>query len=123
VDQKGYDGTGEARHQDARSGYGDQVDWPVAADQIEVSGATFVAICLKAHGNISSCATPARSCERLVAQDDKGGDRGGHLEDHGADRQQQDFVFRLLVHRALRSGRVQTAMAAKGSNWLPLDAA
>ena len=37
VDQQGYDCTGKAHHEEASSCYGDQVNRPVVADQIEVS--------------------------------------------------------------------------------------
>src|SRR5258708_19703511 len=39
------------------------------------------------------------SCERLVAQDGKGGERDGNLDDDRADRQEPDFALGLCVHR------------------------
>jgi hypothetical protein len=36
--------------------------------------------------------------ERLVAQDHKGGDRDGHLDDDRADRQEPDFALGLPIH-------------------------
>jgi len=59
MDPQDYDGTGEAHQQNARSCCGDQVYGPwmaASAGQIEVSGAAFVPICLKAHGSSAPCA-------------------------------------------------------------------
>ena len=39
------------------------------------------------------------SCERLVAQDGKGGERDGNLDDDRADRQEPDLALGLCVHR------------------------
>src|ERR1700704_1579856 len=39
------------------------------------------------------------SCKRLVAQDGKGGERDGNLDDDRADRQEPDFALGLCVHR------------------------
>ena len=44
---------------------------------------------------IKICAVP---CERLVAQDSKGGERDGNLDDDRADRQEPDFALSLFVH-------------------------
>ncbi len=38
------------------------------------------------------------SCERLVAQDGKGGERDGNLDDDRADRQEPDFALGLPIH-------------------------
>ena len=35
---------------------------------------------------------------RLVAQDSKGGERDGNLDDDRADRQEPDFALSLFVH-------------------------
>ena len=46
----------------------------------------------------SSARRPERSCERLVAQDSKGGERDGNLDDDRADRQEPDFALGLPIH-------------------------
>src|ERR1700736_2989678 len=52
----------------------------------------------------SSARRPERSCERLVAQDSKGGERDGNLDDDRADRQEPDFALGLPIHASPVSG-------------------
>jgi hypothetical protein len=40
----------------------------------------------------------AAGVTRLVAQDSKGGERDGNLDDDGAERQEPDFALRLPIH-------------------------
>src|SRR5258705_8798892 len=51
--------------------------------------------CASSH---SSARRAERSCERLVAQDSKGGERDGNLDDDRADRQEPDFALGLPIH-------------------------
>jgi hypothetical protein len=58
VDALCYQGADEAQHQHGRGCYGDQVNGPwvaASADKIEMSGATFVSISVKAHGGVPFC--------------------------------------------------------------------
>jgi hypothetical protein len=71
VDQQGYDCTGKAHHQQASSCCGDQVNRPVVADQIEVSGVIFIPISVKAHGSllrIGALPNRARYAEQALAR-------------------------------------------------------
>src|SRR5258708_32316885 len=66
----------------------------------------------------SSARRPERSCERLVAQDSKGGERDGNLDDDRADRQEPDFALGLpirvvpgcWIHRATSAQAKPTTM-------------
>ena len=101
----------------------------MAADQIEVSGAIFVPIGMKAHGSNppvsqrgSLRATPGwryfcgRS-RRLVKLAGDGECNAGEQR-HGnerAGRHDPNLVFGLIVHRALPSGNIQTAVTGESS--------
>jgi hypothetical protein len=102
----------------------------VAADQIEVSGAIFVPICMKAHGSnppvsrIGSFSRDAGSAAILrpvlpalvkLAGD---GECNAGEQRHGnerAGRHDPNLAFGLIVHRALPSGNIQTAVAGESS--------
>ena len=91
---------------------------PASTDQVEVSGAAFVPICVKVHGStprsttvLVSLRAGAVPCEHLVGQDRKGGDRDGHLDDDRADRQEPNFALGLRVH-GLPNAEVQGSIRA-----------
>jgi hypothetical protein len=66
VDQQGYEGTGESHHQDTSSRYGDQVDRPMVAGQVEVSRVLFVPVCVKVHGGLLALAPYQPAIAKVV---------------------------------------------------------